>query len=49
MGLAGPARETLGRLRAITPAVIPSILRWRNPAHRELLLSGLRMAADKAE
>ena len=48
-GLAGPAREILGRLRTITPAVMPAVLPWRRPEHRELLLSGLRMAMGEAE
>ena len=49
MGLTDPARETLGRLRAITPAVLPTVLPWRRPEHRELLLSGLRLAMREAE
>jgi adenylate cyclase len=27
-----------------TPLVVPSVLSWRNPEHRELFLSGLRLA-----
>jgi tetratricopeptide (TPR) repeat protein len=39
------AREVLARLRAITPVVIPDSLSvFRKPEHRELLLSGLRLA-----
>ncbi|MGE0258841.1 MAG: tetratricopeptide repeat protein, partial [Alphaproteobacteria bacterium] len=48
MGLIDAARETLGRLRAITPAVLPAVLPWR-AEHRDLLLSGLRLAMDEAE
>jgi TolB-like protein/class 3 adenylate cyclase len=52
MGRLDDAREIVGRLRAITPVVIPGarhVLQWRNPEHRELLLSGLRLAAAEAE
>ena len=50
MGLTAAAREILDRLRAITPAVVvPSVLPWRRPEHRELLLSGLRLAMGDAE
>jgi class 3 adenylate cyclase len=38
------ARAIVARLRAITPLVVPSVLPWRNPEDRELLLSGLRLA-----
>jgi TolB-like protein len=47
MGRLDEAREIVSRLRAITPVVIPSIIPYRNPEHRELFLSGLRLAADK--
>ena len=47
-GLAAPAREILARLRAITPAVMPAVLPWRRPEHRELLLFGLRLAMGDA-
>jgi len=47
--LTAAARETLDWLRAITPAVMPSVLPWRRPEHRELLLSGLRLAMGDAE
>jgi hypothetical protein len=49
MGLMDPARETLDRLRAVTSAVMPAVLPWRSPEHRELLLSGLRLAMGEAE
>ena len=35
------------RLRAITPAVTPDVSYLRNPEHRELDLSGLRLAAGE--
>jgi adenylate cyclase len=41
------ARKIVIRLRQITPIVIPSVLPYRNPEHRELLLSGLRLAAGQ--
>jgi TolB-like protein len=43
------AREILGRLRAITPVVIPDLSFLRNTEHRELVLSGLRLAAGEAK
>ena len=44
MGRLEEAREIVERLRALTPVVVPSANNWRNPADRELLLSGLRLA-----
>jgi hypothetical protein len=41
------AREIIARLRAITSAVMPDASYLRNPAHRELLLSGLRLATGE--
>jgi len=35
------------RLRAIASLVIPDASRFRNPEHRELFLSGLRLAAGE--
>jgi adenylate cyclase len=48
MGLLDDAREIVSRLRAITPVVIPRGVPYRNPEHRELFLSGLRLAAGEA-
>jgi len=45
MGRLGDARDAVTRLRAITDAVMPDLSYLRNPAHRELFLSGLRLAA----
>jgi len=42
------AREIVKRLREITPVVVPSVVPYRNPEHRELFLSGLRLAAGEA-
>jgi predicted protein tyrosine phosphatase len=49
MGRLGEAREIVARLRAITPVVIPNPCVLRNAEHRELYLSGLRLAADEAD
>jgi adenylate cyclase len=48
MGRLDEARAIVTRLRAITPLVVPSDLPYRNPADRELLLSGLRLAMGEA-
>jgi TolB-like protein len=45
MGRLDEARDTIDRLRAITPAVMEPATRYRNPELRELFLSGLRLAA----
>jgi len=47
LGRLDEARELVDRLRSITPAVVPSASHWRNPGHRELYLSGLRLAAGE--
>jgi adenylate cyclase len=47
MGRLDEARETIERLKAVTPVVVPDAMHWRNPEHRELFLSGLRMAAGE--
>ena len=48
MGRLGEARATIARLRAISALVVPSHPPLRNPEHRELFLSGLRLAAGEA-
>jgi adenylate cyclase len=48
MGRLDEARETIERLRSLTNVVVPSAMNWRNPEHRELYLSGLRLAAGEA-
>jgi len=48
MGRLDDAREIVARLRTITPIVKPDASYLRNPEHRELLLSGLRLAAGEA-
>ena len=48
MGRLDEARAIVARLRAITPLVVPRDLSaLRNPEDRELLLSGLRLAAGE--
>ena len=44
----GEARVIVARLRAITSQVVPSDVPYRNPADRELFLSGLRLAMGDA-
>ncbi len=48
MGRLDDARDIVAQLRAITPLVVPSGTIFRNPEHRELFLSGLRLAAGEA-
>jgi hypothetical protein len=48
MGRLDEAKDIIKRLRAITPVVVPPATLFRNPEHRELLLSGLRLAAGEA-
>jgi TolB-like protein len=47
MGRLEEAREILKRLRSVTSLVMPSAGYLRNPKHRELFLSGLRLAAGE--
>jgi tetratricopeptide (TPR) repeat protein len=48
MGLLDEARATIARLRAITPEVMVNYpLPFRDPQHRELYYSGLRLALDE--
>jgi adenylate cyclase len=48
MGRLDDARNIVQRLRAITPVIVPDAMHWRHPEHRELYLSGLRLAASEA-
>jgi pentatricopeptide repeat protein len=48
MGRLDEAREIVRRLRAITPVLMEPGSRYRNPEHRDLFLSGLRLAAGDA-
>jgi adenylate cyclase len=47
MGRLDDAREIVARLRVITSVVIPDVSFLRNAEHRELFLSGLRLAAGE--
>jgi len=47
MGRLDVARGIVDRLRAITPVVIPDVSYLRNAEHRDLYLSGLRLAAGE--
>jgi adenylate cyclase len=47
LGRLDDARETVTRLRAFTTEVVPTATHWRNPEHRELYLTGLRIAAGE--
>ena len=50
LGLLDEARVTIARLRTITPEVMVNYpLPLRDPKHRELYLSGLRLAMGEAE
>jgi hypothetical protein len=40
--------EIVNRLRAVTSLVVPSATELRNAEHRELYLSGLRLAVGDA-
>jgi tetratricopeptide (TPR) repeat protein len=48
LGRLDEARAAAARLRSITPIVVMDVGVYRNPEHRELLLSGLRLAASEA-
>ena len=48
MGRLDEARDTIEKLRTITPVVVPSVIPYRNPEQRELFLSGLRLAAGES-
>jgi adenylate cyclase len=49
MGRLDEARETIERLKTVTPVVVPNAIHWRIPEHRELFLSGLRLAAGETK
>ena len=50
MGLLDEARATVARLRAITPEVMVNYpLPFRDPRHRELYFSGLRLAMGETK
>ena len=41
------ARQIVGQLRTITPSVLPNVVQWRRLEHREMFLSGLRLATGE--
>ena len=47
MGRLDDAQNVVKRLRALTPVMVPDAMHWRNPKHRELYLSGLRLAVGE--
>ena len=47
MGQLDEARSVVQKLRVLTPVVVPDASHWRTPEHRELYLSGLRLAAGE--
>ena len=47
MGRLEEARAVIERLRAVSPVVVPELNQFRNQEHRELILSGLRLAAGE--
>jgi hypothetical protein len=47
MGRLDDARGAIERLRPLTPVVVPPSMPLRDPAHLELFLSGLRLAAGE--
>lgn len=49
LGRLDEAREIIERLRALTSVVVPSVTPFRNPEHRELFVSGLRLAAGEVK
>jgi TolB-like protein len=49
MGRLDDAQKVVARLRAITPVVVHDVSYMRNAEHRELYLSGLRLALEGSE
>ena len=47
IGQLDEARAAIAKLRAITSVVVPRNMPFRDPADRELYLSGLRLAAGE--
>jgi adenylate cyclase len=47
LGRLTEAREILAKLRNMGAESEPRVAHWRNPEHRELLMSGLRLAAGE--
>jgi tetratricopeptide (TPR) repeat protein len=49
MGRLEEAREAIRRVRELSNVIVPSATHWRDPEHRQLYLSGLRLAAGETE
>ena len=49
MGRFDDARAAIAQLRAISSVVIPDLSYLRNAAHRELFISGLKLATSEAD
>jgi adenylate cyclase len=49
LGRLDDARQIVNRLKVITPILVPRLAQFRNPEHRELLVSGLRLAAGETK
>jgi len=49
MGMLGEAKVIVQRLEATDPPIEPKVTQFRNPEHRELYLSGLRLATGETE
>jgi len=47
LGRLNEARQIVARLRTITPVIVPNVTNYRDPTHREMFLSGLRVAAGE--
>ena len=47
MGRLDEARKVVAQLRTMTPVVMPDAGYLRHPEHRDLFLSGLRLAAGE--
>lgn len=49
IGLLDEAYNTVQLLRTLTNVVVPTATHWRNVEHRDLFLSGLRLAIGETE
>jgi adenylate cyclase len=49
LGQLDKAKTLIERLRALTPAVLPTADHWRDPEQREFYLSGLRLAMSATD
>jgi adenylate cyclase len=49
LGQLDEAKIIIGRLRALTPIVLPTADNWRDPEQREFYLSGLRLAMSATD